>query len=102
MHSVSGVGEQYVALLPRSANARPLKNGDVIPVSRTSVPPDINSLLDAANRGLRVIPPENLKTVIDESYTAVGGLGPEIARFVKGLNPTGHRCTCKTLTPSSR
>ena len=34
-------------LLPRSGEARPLKNGDVIPVDRTSVPPDINSLLDA-------------------------------------------------------
>lgn len=84
VHSVSGVGEQYVALLPRRANAPPLKNGDVIPVSRTSVPPDINSLLNAANRGLQAIPPENLKTVVDESYTAIGGLGPEIARFVKG------------------
>jgi phospholipid/cholesterol/gamma-HCH transport system substrate-binding protein len=84
VHSVSGVGEQYVALLPRSGNAPPLKSGDVIPVSRTSVPPDINALLDAANRGLQAIPPDKVKTVIDESYTAIGGLGPEISRFVKG------------------
>ncbi|MGB8390177.1 MCE family protein [Mycobacterium sp.] len=84
VHSVSGVGEQYVALLPRSSNGPALKSGDVIPVSRTSVPPDINALLDAANRGLQAIPPDNVKTVIDESYTAIGGLGPEISRFVKG------------------
>jgi phospholipid/cholesterol/gamma-HCH transport system substrate-binding protein len=84
VHSTSAVGEQYVALVPRSSKAPPLKNGDVIPIGRTSVPPDINALLDAANRGLQAIPRDNLKTVVDESYTAVGGLGPDISRFVKG------------------
>ena len=48
------------------------------------MPPDINTLLDATNRGLEAIPRDNLKTVIDEAYTAVGGLGPELSRFVKG------------------
>lgn len=84
VHSVSGIGEQYIALLPRDGNALPLKNGDVIPVSRTTVPPDLSSLLDAANRGVQAIPRDNVKTVIDESYTAVGGLGPEISRIVQG------------------
>jgi phospholipid/cholesterol/gamma-HCH transport system substrate-binding protein len=84
VHSVSAIGEQYVALLPRSGNARPLKAGDVIPLSHTTVPPDVNNLLDATNTGLQAIPRDNLKTVIDESYTAVNGLGPEISRFVKG------------------
>jgi phospholipid/cholesterol/gamma-HCH transport system substrate-binding protein len=84
VHSVSAVGEQYVALLPRSGNGPSLKEGDVIPVDRTFVPPDINTLLDATNRGLQAIPHDNLKTVIDEAYTAVGGLGPDISRFVKG------------------
>lgn len=84
VHSTSAIGEQYVALLPRAGDAPPLKNGDVIPIGRTSVPPDINQLLDAANRGLQAIPQDDIKTVIDESYTAVGGLGPEISRFVRG------------------
>lgn len=83
VHSQTAIGEQYIALLPRDAASPPLKDGDVIPRSRTSVPPDINSLLDAANRGLEAIPQNNLQTAIDESYVAVGGLGPEIARFVK-------------------
>jgi phospholipid/cholesterol/gamma-HCH transport system substrate-binding protein len=56
----------------------------VIPASRTFVPPNVNSLLDATNRGLEAIPRDNLQTVIDESYTAVGGLGPELSRIVKG------------------
>src|SRR6202012_4188398 len=52
VHSQSAVGEQYLALLPRNDGAPPLKGGDVIPVSRTTVPPDINSLLDFPNSGL--------------------------------------------------
>ena len=84
VHSQSAVGEQYVALLPLNGTSPPLKNGDVIPENRTKVPPDINSLLDATNRGLQAIPQDNLKTLIDESYTAIGGLGPEISRLVKG------------------
>lgn len=84
VHSATAIGEQYVALLPRNAISPPLKGGDVIPARRTSVPPDINDLLDAANRGVQAIPHDGLKTVIDESHTALAGLGPELSRFVKG------------------
>jgi phospholipid/cholesterol/gamma-HCH transport system substrate-binding protein len=83
VHSTSAVGEQYVALLPRGA-AAPLRDGDVIPLERSSVPPDINVLLDSTSRGLEAIPQEQLQTVIDESYTAFGGLGADISRLVKG------------------
>lgn len=84
VHSTSAIGEQYVALLPRGYGSPPLKEGDVIGVADTSVPPDIGALLDAANRGLEAIPAENVETVVDESYTAVGGLGPELSRIVTG------------------
>lgn len=84
VHSQTAVGEQYVALVPRADEAAPLRNGDVIPLDRTSVPPPIDVLLDATNRGLQAIPGENLETLVDESYTAFGGLGPEIARIVRG------------------
>jgi phospholipid/cholesterol/gamma-HCH transport system substrate-binding protein len=84
VHSVSGAGEQYVALIPRSNTSRPLKSGDVIPVDRSSVPPDISELLDATNKGLQAIPHDNLKIMVDESATAVGSLGPQLSRIVKG------------------
>jgi phospholipid/cholesterol/gamma-HCH transport system substrate-binding protein len=84
VHSQSAIGEQYVALLPRTGDSRPLRDGDVIPLADTSVPPDVNTLLADANAGLQAIPRDNLKTVIDESYTAVGGLGPELSRIVRG------------------
>ncbi|MBJ7337493.1 MlaD family protein [Mycolicibacterium sp.] len=83
VHSQSAIGEQYVALLPRG-DSPPLRDGDTIELADTSVPPNINSLLAAANTGLQAIPHDNLKTVIDESYTAVGGLGPELSRTVTG------------------
>ena len=84
VHSQSAIGEQYVDLRPQTPGAPPLQNGDVISARDTSVPPDVDSLLDAANRGLGAIPQDNLATAIDESYTAIGGLGPELTRLVKG------------------
>lgn len=84
VHSVSSVGEQYVQLVPRSADGPPLKDGDVIPVDRTTVPTDINKVLADTTRGLQAIPQDNLKTVVDEAYVAVGGLGPELRRLVNG------------------
>ena len=84
MHSASAIGEQYVDLIPRSATGPMLKNNDVIPQDRTTIPPNVNSLLAAVSRGLNAIPRDNLKTVVDESYVAVGGLGPELSRLFGG------------------
>ncbi len=84
VHSVSSVGEQYVALIPHSDDGVPLKNGDVIGRARTSIAPDVSELLDATNRGLEAIPRDNLQTAVDEASIAVGGLGPDLARLVKG------------------
>ncbi len=85
VHSQSAVGEQYVALLPRK-DSRPLKNGDVIPLGRVSVPPDLDTLLDSANKVMESMPRDDLKTVVDEASTAIGGLGPDIARLVTGAS----------------
>ena len=99
MHSQSAIGEQYVALLPRSGDGPPLQDGDVIPLADTSVPPDINALARRhANAGLQAIPHDNLKTVIDESYTAVGGLGPELSRIVKGSIAIWRSTPARTST----
>ena len=84
VHSASAIGEQYLDLVPRSAKGPLLKNGSVIPQDRTSIPPNINSLLSAVSRGLNAIPRQDLKTVVDESYIAFGGLGQELSRFISG------------------
>jgi phospholipid/cholesterol/gamma-HCH transport system substrate-binding protein len=84
VHSQTPLGEQYVSLTPRDGDSPPLHGGDVIPRDRASVGPDTTLLLDSITRGLQAIPRDNLKTVVDESYTAVGGLGPELSRIVQG------------------
>jgi phospholipid/cholesterol/gamma-HCH transport system substrate-binding protein len=84
VHSHTPIGEQYVELLPRNGTSPPLKSGDVIPLRDTSLPPDISTLVAAADASLKAIPRDNLQTVIDESYIAVGGLGPELSRLVRG------------------
>ncbi|AGZ54591.1 virulence factor Mce family protein [Mycobacteroides abscessus subsp. abscessus] len=84
VHSQTAVGELFIELVPRSGDGPKLKDGDVIPADHATLPPDINTLLAQTNAGLQAIPHGDLKTVIDESYTAIGGLGPELARIVKG------------------
>ena len=87
VHSRSAVGEQFVELSPQGGDddtLQPLRDGDVIPVGRTQVPPDIGGLLDATNRALQAIPQANLRTVVDEADKAVAGLGPELSRIVDG------------------
>jgi len=88
VHSRSAIGEQYIELTPpqgKDSDAfRSLHAGDVIPVGRVDVPVDIGRLLDVTNRALQAIPRDNLRTVIDESNRAIGGLGPELSRIVDG------------------
>ncbi|MGV0715712.1 MlaD family protein [Mycolicibacterium sp. XJ662] len=82
--SVSAAGELYVALDPRDSTSAPLVNGDTIGRDHTSTPPEIGTLLNATSEGLQAIPKQQLRTVIDESYIAAGGLGPELTRIVRG------------------
>ena len=87
VHSRSAVGEQFVELSAPGDDddsSQPLRDGDVIPVGRTQIPPDIGGLLDATNRALQAIPQDNLRTVVDEADKAVAGLGPELSRIVDG------------------
>lgn len=84
VHSASAIGEQYLELLPRNGSSAALKNGSVIAQKDTSIPPDINNVLDDLVTDVKAVPHENLKTVVDEAYTAVGGLGPQLSNIIKG------------------
>ena len=88
VHSRSAVGEQFLELTPAADadGSKLLADGTVIPTGRVSVPVDIGHLLDATNTALTAIPPDNLRTVVDESARAVGGLGPELGRIVDGFS----------------
>lgn len=80
--SVSAVGEQYVDLVPRSDSEPYLANGDVIPVDRTSVPQDVGAMLDQANTLVKSISDTKLRTVVDESFKAFNGAGPDLQRLI--------------------
>jgi phospholipid/cholesterol/gamma-HCH transport system substrate-binding protein len=86
VHSRSALGEQYLEFVPRPGadEKQRLRAGDVITAGQVDVPVDVGQLLDATNRALQAIPNGSLRTVVDESYTAVGGLGPELSRIVDG------------------
>ncbi|OBH48876.1 mammalian cell entry protein [Mycobacterium mantenii] len=88
VHSRSAIGEQYIELTPQpgkdGGHSRLLHDGDVITAGHVDVPVDIGHLLDMTNRALQAIPRDNLRTVIDETNRAVGGLGPELSRIVDG------------------
>lgn len=87
VHSRSAIGEQYIELTPEpkgGEHSRVLQSGDVIPAGRVDVPVDVGHLLDLTNRALQSIPRDNLRTVVDETDRAVGGLGPELSRIVDG------------------
>ncbi|MFZ2175366.1 MAG: MCE family protein, partial [Rhodococcus sp. (in: high G+C Gram-positive bacteria)] len=86
VHSRSAIGEQYVELIPRKGVSAPLEDGDVIPIERASVPPDIATLLDTTQRSLAAIPKEDLGTVVDEAYNALNGTGPELSRLLDGAS----------------
>lgn len=99
VHSRSAVGEQYVELLPQSDDSKPLADGSTIPLARTSVPPDIGTLMDSVNTTLTALPQDNLRTVIDESYNAFNGSGPEIRRIIESITKLSGEAR-KNLEPS--
>ena len=103
VHSRSAVGEQFIELTPPTGDttAAPLSDGDVIGAGKVTLPADIGSLLDATNKALQAIPPDNLRTVVDEAATAVGGLGPELSRIVDGSTALATEAG-KTVDPLTR
>ncbi|MCT9930494.1 MCE family protein [Planotetraspora sp. A-T 1434] len=71
----SAVGEPYVELSPPASGAGggTLAAGDVIPLSRTSVPPGYRRLFDGVGRLLRAVPPEDAHTIVHELATGLDG-----------------------------
>lgn len=80
VHSVSAVGEQYLDLVSPGNTRKHFSPGQTI--TEGSVPTEIGPALDAANRGLAVLPKEKIAALLDETAQAVGGLGPALQRLV--------------------
>lgn len=80
VHSVSAVGEQYLDLVSEGNPGRYFSPGQTI--TKGSVPTEIGPALDAANKGLAVLPKDKIASLLDETAQAVGGLGPALQRLV--------------------
>ena len=80
VHSVSAVGEQYLDLVSVGNPGKYFSPGQTI--TKGTVPAQIGPALDAANRGLAVLPKEKISQLLDETAQAVGGLGPALQRLV--------------------
>ncbi|MCV7074488.1 MCE family protein [Mycobacterium szulgai] len=80
VHSVSAVGEQYLDLVSEGNPGKYFSPGQTI--TKATVPTEIGPALDAADRGLAVLPKEKIATLLDETAQAVGGLGPALQRLV--------------------
>jgi phospholipid/cholesterol/gamma-HCH transport system substrate-binding protein len=80
VHSVSAIGEQYLDLVSTGNPGQYFSNGQTI--TDSTVPSEVGPALDAANRGLAVLPKEKIDSLLTETAQAVGGLGPALQRLV--------------------
>ena len=82
VHSVSAIGEQYLDLVSTGNPGQYFKDGQTI--TEGTVPSEVGPALDAADRGLAVLPKEKIDSLLTETSKAVGGLGPALQRLGDG------------------
>lgn len=80
VHSVSAIGEQYLDLVSTGNPDQYYREGQTI--ADSTVPSEVGPALDAANRALTVLPQDKIDSLLTETSTAVGGLGPALQRLV--------------------
>ncbi|QDQ96835.1 MCE family protein [Tomitella fengzijianii] len=83
VRSVSAIGEQYVEFLPRTDEGPYLGDGAEIPEERVSMPVDIGPILDKADALLSTVPRDKLTSLVDETFTAFEGVGPDLRRLIE-------------------
>ncbi|MCD2107916.1 MlaD family protein [Rhodococcus erythropolis] len=85
VRSMSAIGEQYVEFTPRTNTEPFLHDRSVVPVDRTSVPTEIGPTLDQLEAMLVAVGPEDLHTVLEESFTALDGTGPQLRALIDSM-----------------
>ncbi|GAB3481439.1 MCE family protein [Amycolatopsis cihanbeyliensis] len=78
----SAVGEQYVDLRPEHDDGPYLREGSVIPAARTSIPLSPDTVLGNLDRLVSSVDPGSLRTVVDETYDAFAGAGPDLQQLL--------------------
>ena len=76
LYRKSAIGEQYVDFAPPAnfkGTGASIKEGEVIPMARTTVPLEFSELLRSASRLVAGIPPEDVHTVVHELAVGLNG-----------------------------
>ena len=82
VRSVSAVGEQFVDLRPRTDSGPYLKDGSVIAKNNTTIPQEVGPMLDQLSRLVESIPEDRISELLDESFKAFNGAGPDFQSLV--------------------
>ena len=82
----SAVGEQFVDLAPQRNEGPYLKGGDVIPLSRTSIPIQPTQLLVNLDKLVKSVDTKDVTVVLDELGKAFDGSGDDLQRLVDSGN----------------
>lgn len=78
----SAVGEQYVDLRPQHENGPYLVDGSVIHTDKTSIPLSPDTVLSNLDKLVSSVHPDSLRTVVDETYDAFSGAGPDLQKLL--------------------
>jgi len=78
----SAVGEQYVDLRPNHEDGPYLENGSRIEADRTSIPLSPDTVLSNLDNLVSSVNPQSLRTVVDETYDAFAGAGPDLQQLL--------------------
>ncbi|MEV6642872.1 MlaD family protein [Amycolatopsis sp. NPDC051371] len=89
----SAVGEQYVDLQPRTADAPYLGEGSVIRRESTTLPLPVNSLLTDLDSFTASVPTQDLRTVVDELDDALRGAGPDLQTLMDSATTFTHEAS---------
>ncbi|AUH67641.1 MULTISPECIES: MlaD family protein [Gordonia] len=82
IRSQSAVGEQYVDLIPRSADGPSLEDGDVLPAAGNVTPTPTKDVLGRTMNLVAALSPQNLETTIDAVSDGFGQSGDRLARLI--------------------
>jgi phospholipid/cholesterol/gamma-HCH transport system substrate-binding protein len=78
----SAVGEQFVDLRPVRDGGPFLQNGSVIAADKTKTPVSTEQVVGSLTSLAGSVPIDSLRTVVDESYNAFSGTGPDLQRLL--------------------
>lgn len=82
----SAVGEQYVDLMPNTANGPFLTDGAVISQNRTALPLSTQQLLGNLDTLANSVPTGSLQTVVDQLDAGFNGTGPDLSKLLDSVS----------------